>query len=717
MEYYGNRLCISARELVDGGVMSIPNYKAMSNRGRIEIARRGGGAQGNYALVVVDSLPRTYKAKIQELYPDGNLTHLKEWVCSNYETDQTAVAWFHDKQKTGIDLPEDKIQEYIVNASVLNCCISLYERAATAQKLFGGKYNWEQMAKAIEALREEYGHTLPASTLRFRKKVNEYRRDGYGCLISNKFGNQSARKVDVKTERMILGLAVLDNKPFNTTVAEMYNMFVTGELDVYDPKTGELMDPDDFVDKKTGEPKELSESTIANYLNKPKNKVVIEHRLSSWTTFMHEQMPHVHRHNGEFSLSQITMDDVDLTRKLQDTKQRVHAYYAYDVVSQCVIGASYARKKDEGLVVDCFRDMFRLIERNGWGMPAGIEVENHLMSQYKEGFLQAGVAFPFVHFCAPQNSQEKYAEPLNGAKKRSVIHKNHEGIGRFYGKGKWRQEYKKVSDETNELYEDKEYFSYEQLVADDRADNWDWNHQLHPNQKKYPGMTRWDVLVENINPTLHPLDKLTLARYIGESVDTSVRRNSTVRVMYKDWWLSDTSVLEKLRPNDYKVTAYWLPFSTSQCDAARDAQVETDIPDEIYIFQGDKYIDTCEQVDTYNRVMAEQTDEDVAKYVEQQKKIAKFGKYVREHAVEKVGVMKKADRLEIEETAAGKSGIAAMASQHTELGTTRVIAAGPLSAEKDVGDLTMRELGSELEDDYREYMDVGAYRSMGREGV
>ena len=125
---------------------------------------------------------------------------------------------------------------------------------------------------------------------------------------------------------------------------------------------------------------------------------------------MHEQMPYMHRHSGHFSLSQITMDDVDLTRKLKDTKQRVHAYYAYDVVSQCVIGASYARKKDERLVVDCFRDMFRLIASNGWGIPAGIEVENHLMSQYKEGFLKAETVFKFVRFCAPLNSQEKYAD-------------------------------------------------------------------------------------------------------------------------------------------------------------------------------------------------------------------------------------------------------------------------------------------------------------------
>lgn len=627
MEYYGNKWCISARELVDGGIVSQSNYRNWVNRGRIEVVRRGGGAVGQYALVAVDSLPLEYKAKVQERYPDSKLAHLKGWVQSNYELDQSAMAYFHSREQAGLDLPADKIREYVVNASVLNCCIRLYERAATTRKLMGDKYNWEQMANAIESLREEYGHTLPASTLRFRKKVNEYKRDGYGCLISGKFGNQSARKVSMKVVILVRSLAVLPNKPYNSNVHEMYLAFVCGELDVWNYQTGELMNPEEFVDK-NGDPLSLSESTISNILNEPATRMLVEKSLTSWTTFMHEQMPHVHRHGGDWSLSQITMDDVDLTRKLKDTKQRIHAYYAYDVVSQCVIGASYGRKKDEGLVVDCFRDMFRLIAGNGWGMPAAIEVENHLMTQYKEGFLQAGEVFKFVHFCAPQNSQEKYAEPLNGAKKRSVIHKNHTGIGRFYGKGKWRQEYIKVSDETNELYEDKEYFGFDELVADDMADNYEWNHQLHPNQKKFPGMTRWDVLCERINPDLQPLDNITLARYIGESVETSIKRNSTVRVAYEDWWLSDTSVLEKLRPNDYKVTAYYMPDVEGK-------------PSEVYIFQGDKYIDTVEKVETYNRVLSEQTEDDMVKYIEQRKKIAKFEKYVRDHEIESVGVMRK----------------------------------------------------------------------------
>lgn len=636
MEYYGNTLCISARELVEGGIMTASNYKQLSARKRINVVRSGKG-QGRYALVAVDSIPTIYRKMVDELYPGGDTVRLEGWITSNYETDQAAVAFFNDRAKTGLDLTQEKVKEYVVNASVLNTCIKLYNRACASKKLMGEKYDWEKMATTIKTLKDKFGHTLPASTMRFRKKVAEYKKFGYVCLISGKFGNQSARKVDHKTERLILGLAVLPNKPFNTSVLELYNSFVCGEIEVYDPETGELFNPDDFTDK-SGEPKVLSESTITNYLNRPKNKVLIEHELMSYTTFMHEQMPHMHRHAGEFSLSQITMDDVDLTRKLKDTKQRVHAYYAYDVVSQCVIGASYARKKDEILVLDCFRDMFRLVERNGWGMPAGIEVENHLMSQYKDGFLQAGVAFPFVHFCAPQNSQEKYAENLNGAKKRSIIHKNHEGIGRFYGKGKWRTESKKISDETNELYEDKEYFSYDQLIADDRQDNYEWNHSLHPNQKKYPGMSRWDVLVSNINPTLQPLDKLTLARYIGERVETSIRRNSTVRVAYEDWWLSKTEKLERLEPNNNKVTAYYIPDADGK-------------PQEVFIFQGDRFIDQVERVETYNRVMAEQTDEDLEKYQAQQKKVASFTKYVKDNAIGNVGVMKSdVPKEEAEET-------------------------------------------------------------------
>ena len=639
MEYYGNRLCISMRDLVDGGIMSEPNYKQLASRGRFDVVRRGGGAAGCYALVAVDSLPQRYQDKVNEVYPGGAQARLEGWIKSNYEVDQAATAFFFDKGKCGVALTADKAKEYITNASVLNTCIKLYERASTAQRLFGGKYDWSMMATTIETLRKHFGHTLPASTLRFRKKVNDYKANGYACLISGKFGNQSARKVDHKTERLILGIAVLPNKPWNTNVLELYNSFVTGELDVYDPETGELFDPEQFTDK-NGEPMVLSEATINNYLNKPKNRVLIDHRLSSYTTFLHEQMPHMHRHHGEFSLSKVSFDDRDLPRKLKDSRIRPKAYYAYDVTSGCCIGSAYNRAKNVDLVVDMFRDMFRLLDRQGWGCPAEVEVENHLMSQWRDSFLRAGVMFPFVRFCAPMNSQEKHAEQFNGAKKRSIEPRNHIGIGRFYAKSRqYRTESIKVFDELNDTYVEKEYYTWDELIADDLRDIYEYNHALHPNQKKYKGMTRWDVLVANINPTLQPLDKATIARYVGERVSTTIRRNSYCRVAGEDWWLSKTEAIELLAPNDYKVEAYYL------------TDAEGKITD-MFIYQGDMYIDRLDNVGTFCTARAEQTEKDEQVFVEQRKKISHFNKYIEDHAIARVGLSERdsaAETVEAEE--------------------------------------------------------------------
>ena len=218
MEYYGNTLCISAPELVGNGIMSQSNYQKMVTRGRIDVARRGGGASGCTALIAVDSLPTKYKDLVKAKFPDSPQIRLKGWVLSNYEVDQQAILFFSNPMKTGLDLTPEKIREYTINASVLNTCIKLYDRAAAYRKLMGEKYDWTLMSSVINILKSEYFHTLPESTLRFRKKVNEYRQGGYAALISGKFGNQNKRKVDLKLEKLVLGLWCLPNKPYGARV-------------------------------------------------------------------------------------------------------------------------------------------------------------------------------------------------------------------------------------------------------------------------------------------------------------------------------------------------------------------------------------------------------------------------------------------------------------------------------------------------------------------
>lgn len=129
MEYYDGKLCISKRELVDSHIVSESNYRNWTTRRRVEIARRGGGNADGYALVIVDSLPTKYRDAVRAKFGSGDEVLAAGWFRENYERDIAAVAWFHNRENTGTDLPADKIEEYVTNAGVLNCCLRLYTRA------------------------------------------------------------------------------------------------------------------------------------------------------------------------------------------------------------------------------------------------------------------------------------------------------------------------------------------------------------------------------------------------------------------------------------------------------------------------------------------------------------------------------------------------------------------------------------------------------------
>lgn len=622
MEYHNNTLCISARELM--AVMSKPNYDQMVHRGKVEVARRA--CRGHHALIVFDSLPDKYKAAARELYPEGGAMQLRKWFRDNYALDAAARSFFFGfRFDDGTPLPPDKATEYTTNASVIKSVLRLMSSAgALRQAQQEGRVKWDEMAAAVAYFRQEYGHTLPESTLRFRRKVAEFRRTGYACLISGRFQNQNSRKVNHKIERLILSLDSLPERPFNTTVAEMYNRFVRGELEVYDPETGELFAPEEFTDK-NGEPVALSETTVANYLNNPKNRALRAKLHDSAWDFNNRYRPHHHRTAPVWAFSKISLDDRDLPRKMADGT-RVKAYYAYDVASGCVIGWAHNRLKTADLFIDCVRSMFRLIDRQGWNCPAEVEVEHHLVNNFADGLIRAGVVFPFVRWCNPANSQEKRAEHFNRAKKYGVEKRLQAGIGRWYARleaNRPREE--KVYDEHNNTYRTAAR-TYEQLVADDLRAIAEYNSRPHPNQKRYPGLTRWEVLCRNQNPGLAPVDKALLYRFIGERTRTSIRRSMYCTVRGTKYRLPSPALLERLAPNDCGVQACYLPDESGEVR-------------EVYLYQGDRFIAKCAPVEAYNEATAEQTDDDRRNYTEQAKYVAEFDALMRREKIRKVRIL------------------------------------------------------------------------------
>ena len=576
-----------------------------------------------------ESIPDNYRSALKEIYPEGGVIQLQKWFRENYTLDAEARTFYSStfRFENGDPLPPEKIVEYTVNASVIRAVLRLMANTRALRRAqMGGRVQWDEMTAAVAYFKQEYGHTLPESTLRFRKKVSEFNRNGYAALISGKFQNQNSRKVNYKTERLILSLDSLPERPFNTTVAEMYNQFVCGELDVYDPETGELFDPEDFTDK-NGDPIALSETTVANYLNNPKNRALRSKLHDTAWDFNNKYRPHHNRKAPVWAFSKVSLDDRDLPRKMTDGN-RVKAYYAYDVASGCVIGYAYNRLKTADLFLDCVRNMFQLIDRQGWNCPAEVEVEHHLVNNFADGLIRAGVVFPFVRWCNPGNSQEKRAEHFNRTKKYGVEKRTQVGIGRWYSRLEAnRPKVEKVYDELNNTYKEATY-TFDQLVAEDIRAIAEYNNQLHPNQKLYPGLTRWQVLCENQNPNLSPVDKALLYRFIGERTRTSIRRNMYCTVRGVKFGLPSPELIGRLAPNDYTVEAFYMPDDEGKVS-------------EVYLYQDNNFIATCAPIGLYNEATAEQTEEDEQRYQEQSKYVAQFDAMIRREKIRNVEVLPK----------------------------------------------------------------------------
>ena len=670
MEYYGKILCISYNDLtyddrpvmVNGKadysrsrtlkgvhpstlseeelapILSVPNYKKLAAKKEINVVRPGKGL-GSYALVEIATVPLRFQERIKLKYGDMKEDVIRNWLGSHYHIDAKAREFYtRFRFDNGDALPPEHIQEYTVNASVIEAVMRAMEDATFMRKAMkAGPVNWGELAGAISYYQAEFGHTLPVSSNRFKKRVNDFKANGYESLISRKFMNQNRRKVTYDIERLLLSIDAQPEQPFNTTVWEQYNMFVQGDLELYDPETGEVLNPADFTDK-DGNPLVLSPATVANYLNNPKNKALrAKLHMSQWD-FNNAYRPYHLRSIGEFSLSKVSLDDRDLPRPMKDGN-RVKAYYAYDVVSGAVVGYAYNRYKTTELFLDCMRNMFQTLDRNGMYIPAELEVEHHLVSDFADGLMQAGTVFPLIRWCNPGNSREKRAEHKNREKKYGVEKRTQVGIGRWWAKLEAnRPKEEKVYDEKNNTYKVKAY-SYEELVADDIRAIQTFNAQPHPNQKRYPGMSRWDVLCAHQNPNLAPWDKAVLYRFIGQHTETTIRQNTYCTVMYNQYGLPSPEIIEKLEPRNYKVDAYYLPDADGTIN-------------EVYIYQNGRYIATCKPVARYNENTAEQTEYDKAAYTEQSKYVAQFDKMMKDGKIKRVGILAKEEAKLITEVQA-----------------------------------------------------------------
>jgi hypothetical protein len=602
----------------------------MVYRNKMNRLQRGGN--GRPALIEYQSIPFKFRQAIEaKLGYDPTQTAKHQYFRQHIQVDKEAVTFFsHYQLQNGHPLPIDRQKEYHQNAMILNALNSVKNKTTMKRRAMGGQLKgmWDNLAIVVNDLRDEFGHTLPGNAIRLKEKLKSYLDEGFTSLIHRGYGNNNSRKVNEQLEKLILSIYVMKNKPYPIMVRDMYLEFLSGKIDIYDSETAELFDRNEFYNEK-GLPLVISEATIWNYVNNPKNRAIVDSQRNDFHYYNNIHRPHHHRERPQYSLSKISLDDRDLQGKIMygGKKQRVKAYYAYDVASGCLIGASYSKKKDTDLYLACMRDMFGFLNKYQLGFPLEMEVEHHIVKNFKNDLMKAGNVFPYVRWCLAGNSQEKRAEHFNRAKKYGFEKRYNEGVGRWTLSEANRPKQGKVWDDDG-MHLQEPLYEFEELVANDRYTIDKYNSGLHPDQNKFKGMSRLQVFLKHVNPNTVDFQAHTVAQYAGNHVKSSIRRNQYIKANYAFYQLPDVELIDQLDPNNYEVDVFYLPN-------------EDGIVDQIHIFQGGQFLATCNKIDKYNEATAEQTDEDVRHYEKQADFVHEFDTMI------KAGKKRKTAKIEI----------------------------------------------------------------------
>lgn len=606
---HNNKLCVQGLK----NLVGVNTWDNLRKRNGLQVVIPH--APGRSAVVSYESIRADIKERIKEVLgsPQAHAGVVVSRFVDTIKKDIDAFRYFSEK-----NLSREKVNRYTNDASILNAMITLELKHISMNRR--GNTHIREAISNSETINDLFPNALPWSEKRLKLKYDGYKHGSYENLLHGGVGNKNRRKVDDKLERLIVFLKSRPHKPYDNEVVRMYENWLLGEYELYDNETGELLfDRKDFI--KNDEFLTLTEQTVRNYVTKPANAAVIDKMTMTFHDFNNAQRPIAFRNNAIMSNSKLTMDDFDLPKC--DQGFRPKAYGTFDIGSEALIGYSVSRKKDTALFEACMLNTMRFVHQNGLGMPAEVEVENHLVKEYFDVLQQM---FTFMRICAPTNSREKRAERRIRAVKYENLKNEIIGVGRHYLRGKAnRVDINRVNDEDIETMH-----PYDEVVASFKVAVEKYNNALHHRQDLYPGMSRMDVYLNNQNPNLKPYAPQVAAHYFGHShyKPVNIYNNQYVKVANDCYMLPSPELMSYFANG--KAYVNWL------------VEADGSVP-EVYLYTNrngtvneqrdvtqEMYMCTCKRVERWTDAEIEKTDHDREVQLAQQKYASQFDKIVKE---------------------------------------------------------------------------------------
>ncbi len=215
-------------------VMTESNIKQSVRRGTIKRAIRG--CRGQEAMFVIDSLPERYKQEVIRTFPHLIGEQKKPDIMDKITIDLRAIAYYSDfALPDGRHLTADKQSVLSNNASILRSLSTmLRDSDAMAGRLGSSKIKrgdfWQRMAEAIADGSISLPNTLPKNARSLSRLYQRFVAEGYGALITKKFGNSDAAKVATEAQRSALMLLISNPNNLNDEqICKAYNHFAQSQ--------------------------------------------------------------------------------------------------------------------------------------------------------------------------------------------------------------------------------------------------------------------------------------------------------------------------------------------------------------------------------------------------------------------------------------------------------------------------------------------------------
>ena len=485
MEWFGNKIAVTMYDLTrsdDGeAVMKMHQYEYIIKSEQVNVLQRA--CRCKKALIEYSSLPERFRSRFEVKYGDPDKIMTQEKIA--LQADPSAQKYYHDYLlSSGDHLPEEKQEEYTLNARVLNALRDMLNTQKAMRRACNNNTPiiWSNIFATAERLREAYGHTLPKSEARLRDKLRQYGKEGYGCLVSGKFCNDNRLKITKAAGRQIIALR-------------------RSRVPVYTTK--QLFEEFNRIAAKRGWKTLESKTSLLQYLERPEVKPLwydaVYGELAAKQLFARRnktEMPTMRDSlwYGDGTKLNLFYKAVENGKTVVRT---VQVYEVIDAYSELLLG--YCVSQSENF--DAQYAAFRMAVETSGHKPYEIVTDNQGGQRSKIAQRFFASISRVTRPTAPYNGPSKSIESAFGRFQQQVLHAD----WRFTGGNISSKEAWKINREFLEANKEK-LFTYEEMLAAYAEARGKWNAAKH----HATGIAREEMYRTSVNPATERVSELDM---------------------------------------------------------------------------------------------------------------------------------------------------------------------------------------------------------------